>query len=79
MFFERVFRLATTVKSHNLHTAKFAILDTEWPSAKAVFETWLAPDNFDEAGNQKLRLGNPTSDLLQDSRPQATVRLSEQN
>jgi RimJ/RimL family protein N-acetyltransferase len=79
MSFEGVFRQATTVKSHNRDTAWFSILDTEWPSAKAAFETWLAPDNFDEAGNQGLRLSYLTSDLLQDSWPQVTVRLSGQD
>jgi len=79
MSFEGVFRHATTVKGHNRDTAWFSILDTEWPSAEAAFETWLAPDNFDESGNQKLRLSDLTSDLLQDSWPQVTVRLLEQD
>jgi len=79
MSFEGVFRQATTVKGRNRDTAWFSILDTEWPSAKAAFRTWLAPDNFDEVGNQKLRLSDLTSDLIQDSWPQVSVRLSEQD
>jgi len=79
MSFEGVFRQATSVKGHNRDTAWFSILDTEWPKARSAFETWLAADNFDEAGNQNLRLSALTSPLLQDSWPQVTVRLSEQD
>jgi hypothetical protein len=33
------------------------MLDHEWPARKAAFERWLAPDNFDDAGRQRARLG----------------------
>jgi RimJ/RimL family protein N-acetyltransferase len=55
--FEGVFRQATIVKGHNRDTAWFSILDGEWPEAKAAFESWLAPDNFDSEGRQKRGLG----------------------
>jgi RimJ/RimL family protein N-acetyltransferase len=74
MSFEGVFRQATSVKGHNRDTAWFSILDTEWPAVKAAFETWLAADNFDEAGNQKLRLSDLTFPLLQDCWPHLEVR-----
>ena len=77
--FEGVFRQATIVKGHSRDTAWFSILDSEWPQARSAIETWLSSDNFDEAGNQKLRLSDLTSPLLQDSWPQITVRLGAQN
>jgi hypothetical protein len=36
------------------------MLDSEWPARKAAYKRWLAPDNFDEKGRQKLKL----SDLM---------------
>lgn len=50
--FEGVFRQHMWVKNHNRDTAWFAMLDHEWPSIKAEFERWLAPDNFDQQGHQ---------------------------
>ena len=35
------------VKGRNRDTAWFSMLDTRMAGAKARFETWLAPDNFD--------------------------------
>lgn len=53
---EGLFRQATVVKGRNRDTAWYAILDKEWPRAKAAFEAWLSPDNFDGDGRQKRRL-----------------------
>ena len=39
-------------------TAWYSILDGEWPTIKAAFEAWLAPENFDEEGGQKKRLSD---------------------
>jgi RimJ/RimL family protein N-acetyltransferase len=50
--FEGIFRQHMIVKGENRDTAWFAILDKEWPAAKAAFEKWLAPDNFTPAGAQ---------------------------
>jgi RimJ/RimL family protein N-acetyltransferase len=58
--FEGVFRQHMIVKGRNRDTAWFAMLDGEWPARKAAYERWLAPENFDAAGGQKLRL----SDLM---------------
>ncbi|WP_415274423.1 GNAT family N-acetyltransferase [Aquiluna sp. Uisw_065] len=77
--FEGVFRQATIVKGHSRDTAWFSILDSEWPQVRSAIETWLASDNFNEEGNQKLRLSDLTSPLLQDSWPQITVNFGEQN
>jgi hypothetical protein len=79
MSFEGVFRQATIVKGHSRDTAWFSILDSEWPQVRSSMESWLAADNFDKAGNQKLRLSDLTLPLLADSWPQITVKVSEQN
>lgn len=46
--YEGTFRQAAVVKGRNRDTAWFSILDTEWPRARAAFEAWLAPSNFDD-------------------------------
>jgi RimJ/RimL family protein N-acetyltransferase len=58
--FEGIFRQHMIVKGRNRDTAWFAMLDSEWPARKAAYERWLAPDNFDAEGRQKLKL----SDLM---------------
>jgi RimJ/RimL family protein N-acetyltransferase len=54
--FEGIFRQHIITKGRSRDTAWFSMLDSEWPSRKANFERWLAPDNFDSAGRQKLSL-----------------------
>lgn len=54
--FEGVFRQHMIVKGRNRDTAWFAMLDHEWLKAKAAFEAWLAPANFDAEGGQRRRL-----------------------
>jgi RimJ/RimL family protein N-acetyltransferase len=54
--FEGVFRQHMIVKGRNRDTAWFSMLDSEWPERRAAFERWLAPDNFDAAGRQKISL-----------------------
>jgi RimJ/RimL family protein N-acetyltransferase len=54
--FEGVFRQHMIVKGRNRDTAWFAMLDSEWPARRAAFEQWLAPDNFDASGRQKVAL-----------------------
>jgi RimJ/RimL family protein N-acetyltransferase len=54
--FEGIFRQHMIVKGRNRDTAWFAMLDSEWPSRKAAYERWLAPDNFDSNGRQKVAL-----------------------
>ena len=58
--FEGLFRQHMIIKGRNRDTAWYAMLDTEWPSRKLVFERWLAPENFDPDGQQKTRLANET-------------------
>jgi RimJ/RimL family protein N-acetyltransferase len=55
--FEGVFRRHMVIKGRSRDTAWYAITDDEWPAVRDGFEAWLAPDNFDEAGRQRRRLG----------------------
>jgi RimJ/RimL family protein N-acetyltransferase len=55
--YEGLFRQHMIVKGHSRDTAWFSILDSEWPARKAMFERWLAPENFDRDGRQKTKLG----------------------
>jgi RimJ/RimL family protein N-acetyltransferase len=54
--FEGIFRQHMIVKGRNRDTAWFSMLDSEWPNRKANFERWLAADNFDQEGRQRLSL-----------------------
>jgi RimJ/RimL family protein N-acetyltransferase len=54
---EGLFRQDMIVKGESRDTAWFSIIDGEWPGLRAEFERWLAPENFDENGMQRTRLG----------------------
>ncbi|MFA5955842.1 GNAT family N-acetyltransferase [Hyphomicrobium sp.] len=54
--YEGLFRQHMVSKGANRDTAWFSMLDEEWPALKAVYESWLMPENFDEAGRQRTRL-----------------------
>jgi RimJ/RimL family protein N-acetyltransferase len=54
--YEGTFRQHWIIKGRNRDTAWFSILDSEWPARKAAFERWLAPENFDAAGKQRVSL-----------------------
>jgi hypothetical protein len=54
--FEAIFRQHMITKGRTRDTAWYSIIDREWPARKASFERWLAPDNFDNAGRQKVSL-----------------------
>ncbi len=55
--FEGVFYQHLIVKGRNRDTAWYSILDHEWPTIRADFEAWLAPENFDGDGRQIRSLG----------------------
>ena len=55
--YEGTFRQAMVVKGRNRDTAWFSMLDSEWPDARTAFERWLAADNFDDDGQQRMKLG----------------------
>ena len=54
--FEGIFRQHMIIKGESRDTAWFAMLDHEWPAISKAIETWLAAENFDEAGRQKRSL-----------------------
>lgn len=62
--FEGIFRQAAIVKGRNRDTAWFAVIDAEWPALDAVFQSYLAADNFDENGRARQSLGDLTRPLL---------------
>lgn len=59
---EGTWRNATMYKGRTRDTTWFSITDAEWPSVGAVLERWLAPDNFDEAANQRRRMQSVRAD-----------------
>jgi len=61
--FEGVFKQATVYKGRNRDTAWFSIVDSEWPALRDAFTRWLAPDNFDAQGGQRVRLSELTGPL----------------
>jgi RimJ/RimL family protein N-acetyltransferase len=56
--FEGIFRQHMIVKGLNRDTAWYAMLDGEWPARKRAFERWLASNNFDAKGVQRVSLGD---------------------
>ncbi|MPZ55718.1 MAG: GNAT family N-acetyltransferase [Rhizobiales bacterium] len=54
--FEGILRQQMIAKGRNRDTAFFSMLDSEWPARKAAFERWLAPENFDADGRQRMSL-----------------------
>jgi RimJ/RimL family protein N-acetyltransferase len=54
--FEGVFRKHQIVKGRNRDTAWYAMTDDDWPAIRAGYESWLAPNNFDQDDVQKRRL-----------------------
>ena len=62
---EGIFRQATISKGRNRDTAWYAVLDKDWPRLRQAFETWLAPDNFDDQGRQKKRLSDLTRPTIE--------------
>jgi RimJ/RimL family protein N-acetyltransferase len=63
--FEGLFRQHMIRKGRNRDTAWYAMLDGEWPFQKLAFERWLAPENFDADGHQKVRLADETRSKAQ--------------
>jgi len=54
--YEGTFRQHLISKGRNRDNAWFSMLDSEWPARKLNFERWLAADNFDAQGRQKVSL-----------------------
>ncbi|MEO7913230.1 MAG: GNAT family protein [Roseiflexaceae bacterium] len=62
--FEGIFRQATVYKGRNRDTAWYAAIDQEWPALQAAFLQWLDPANFDQSGQQRVRLADLTGPIL---------------
>lgn len=56
--FEGIFRQHMIVKGRNRDTAWFSLLDSEWPTRRAIFENWLDPNNFLPDGTQRASLSD---------------------
>jgi RimJ/RimL family protein N-acetyltransferase len=54
--YEGTFCQHMVVRGRNRDTAWYALLDGEWPAARAALEAWLAPGNFDAEGRQRRSL-----------------------
>ena len=68
--FEGVFRQHMVIKGENRDTAWYSMLDGEWPAAKAAFEAWLRPENFDAEGRQLRSLADlRVRQLTENARP----------
>ncbi|MHB0775648.1 GNAT family N-acetyltransferase [Halomonas sp. WWR20] len=59
--FEGIFRQHRVVSGHNRDSAWYSLLDTEWPKLQPLFMRWLAPENFDARGRQRISLSTLTS------------------
>ena len=73
---EGIFRQHVIVKGRNRDTAWFGMIDTEWPDIRHAFETWLAPDNFDDTGALRRALRDLTAPVLAQADP-AQARSSQ--
>ncbi len=62
--YEGVFRQATIYKQRSRDTAWYSIIDSEWPAIDAAFTRWLATDNFDAEGRQRVSLAALTVPIL---------------
>jgi hypothetical protein len=57
-----MFRQAVVVKGRNRDTSWFSVIDVDWQSGlRDAYLRWLEPENFDEAGKQKVKLSALTA------------------
>jgi RimJ/RimL family protein N-acetyltransferase len=63
--YEGTFWQATIYKGRNRDTAWYSIIDKDWPKIRAVYEAWLAPENFDAAGKPRRRLSTMMAAALE--------------
>ena len=62
--YEGLFRQASIVKGRNRDTAWFAVIDKDWPPLRDACRQWLAPENFDDTGQQRRSLAALTAPVL---------------
>jgi len=58
------FRSHMISRGRSRDTVWFACIDRDWQALQPAFTAWLAPDNFDEDGNQRSSLGVLTRPVL---------------
>lgn len=66
--YEGRFIQAIVYKGRNRDTDWFSVTDREWPALRAAHEQWLAPENFDGQGRQRISLSALTGSLLRQPR-----------
>ena len=66
--YEGRFIQAIVYKGRNRDTDWFSITEREWPAIRAAHEQWLAPQNFDMQGRQRLSLSALTAPLLRENK-----------
>lgn len=59
--YEGTFRNAMVMKGRNRDTAWYSITAEEWPALRTAYECWLAPENFVDAGRQRVALSALTA------------------
>lgn len=63
--FEGLFRHDIVYRGRDRSTTWFSIVDEDWHGGLgAVLQRWLEPSNFDEGGQQKLRLSELTAPFV---------------
>lgn len=62
--YEGLFRQHMVNRKRTRDTAWFSIIDSEWPALNAAFSKWLAPENFDAEGRQRVALSSLTAPLV---------------
>lgn len=62
--YEGLFRQAGVMKGYNRDTAWFSIIDKEWEGLKAIYQQWLAPENFNAQGKQISSLSRLTHPFI---------------
>lgn len=62
--YEGTFRQDRVYRGRNRDTAWFSIIDSEWPSLRDAYESWIDPVNFDSDGKQLVSL----SQLMEQAR-----------
>lgn len=59
--YEGIFRQAVVYKGRSRDTAWYAVTDGDWPALARAYAQWLAPENFDADGQQRIALSALTA------------------
>ncbi|MFE7753343.1 GNAT family N-acetyltransferase [Streptomyces sp. NPDC057428] len=61
--YEGTFRQAVVYKGRSRDTAWYSIINSEWPTLRQSFASWLEPANFDNDGRQRRSLAEIRADI----------------